>query len=116
MINQLFLTAWDMWQYRNNRLHRRARPLALARHSVLDNRTEEDMIAGYAGMTQQTQHFIRSETLLGLKRLSLPNKQHWLDSIRLGRKEYAVAAQPAPAFEQGSNCMRAWQQALLLTQ
>jgi len=36
---------------------------------------EEEMIAGYAGMTQHTQYFILSETLLDLKRLSLPNKQ-----------------------------------------
>ena len=68
MINRLILTAWDMWQYRNNRLHGKAGPLAFARHSVLDNRTEEEMIAGYAGMTQHTQHFFRSETLLDLKR------------------------------------------------
>jgi len=41
-----------MWQYRNNRLHGKAGPLALASHSVLDNRMKEDkMIAGYAGMT-----------------------------------------------------------------
>ena len=77
---------------------------------------EEEMISGYVGMTLQTQRFIRSETLLSLKRLSLPNKQYWLDSIRLGRKEYAAAAQPAPAFEQENDFMRAWQQMLLLTQ
>ena len=77
---------------------------------------EEAMIAGYAGMTQHTQYLIRSETLLDLKRLSLPNKQHWLDSVRLGRKEYAAAMQPAPEFEQESDFMRAWQQTLLLNQ
>jgi len=58
---------------------------------------EEEMIAGYAGMTQHTQHFIRSETLLHLKKLSLRNKQHWFEYVRLGRKEYAATAQPAPA-------------------
>jgi len=74
------------------------------------------MIAGYAGMIQHTQHFIQSKTLPDLKRLSLPNKQHWLDSVRLGRKEYAAAMQPAPEFEQEINFMRAWQQTLLLNQ
>ena len=54
VINQLFLTAWDIWQYCNNRLHGRAGPLALAQYSALDNRMEEEMIAGYAGMTQHT--------------------------------------------------------------
>jgi len=72
-----------MWQYRNNRLHGKAGPLALARHSVLGNRMEEEMIARYAGMIEHTQHFIRSETLLDVKRLSLKNKQHWLVSVRL---------------------------------
>ena len=105
-----------MLQYRNNRLHGRAGPLALVRHSVLDNRMEEEMIAAYAGMTQHTQYFIRFETLLDLERLYLPNKQHWFDSVRLGRKEYAAAMQPAPEFEQDSNFMRAWQQHLLLNQ
>jgi len=76
---------------------------------------EEEMIARYAGITQYTQHFIRSETLLDLKRQSLPNKQHWIDSVRLGRKEYAATAQPDLAFEQESNFMSAWQQLLLLT-
>ena len=84
VINQLFLTAWDMWQYRNSRLNAKAGPLALAQHSVLDNRMEEEMIAGYTDMTQHTHHFIRSESLLDLKRLSLPNKKHCLDSVRLG--------------------------------
>jgi len=115
MISQLFLTTWDMWQYRNNRLHGKAGPLALARHSVLDNRMEEEMIAGYASMTQHTQHFIRSETLLDLNKLSLPNKQHWLNSVRLGRKEYAAATQPAPVYEQERNHMRAWQQMIIFT-
>ena len=76
MSNQLFLTAWDMWQYRNNWLHRRAPgALALGQHSILDSRMEEEMIAGYADMTHHTQHFvIQSETLIDLKILSLPNK------------------------------------------
>jgi len=58
---------------------------------------EEEMIAGCAGMAQHIQYFIRSETLLDLKRLSLRNNQHWLEYVRLGRKEYAATAQPAPA-------------------
>ena len=77
---------------------------------------DEEMIAGCTGMTQHTQHFIRSETLLDLKRLSLPNKQHWFDPVRLGRKEYAADMQPAPEFEQESNFIRAWQQTLLLNE
>ena len=76
---------------------------------------EPEVITGYADMIQHSYNLIRSVTLLALKELSLPRKQHGLDFVRLvGGKEYAAAAEPVPAFEQERTFMRAWQRMLLL--
>jgi len=83
VIHRLYLTAWDMWQYRNNRLHGKAGIHDLARHSTLDLRIEEELITGSAGMTRQSKHLIYSNNLFKLKNLTIRNNHHWLDSVRI---------------------------------
>ena len=88
------MNAWDMWQYRNDRLHGPAGPLVLDQHRQLNLRIEEEMIAGCTGMHRPSRYLIRANTLLELKHLDIPAKKLWLRSVHLARTDFA-----APAFQ-----------------
>ena len=111
VIHQLLLTAWDLWQYRNNRLHGEAGPLAIAQHALLDAQISEDITIGVAGMLPDTTHYL-SIPLATLKQYTLVQKRLWLDSVRLGRKHFAQAQVPTPAFAQERAFMLAWRNSL----
>ena len=109
VIHQLLLTAWDLWQFRNNRLHGETGPLALAQHTVLDAQIAEDLTIGGAGMLRDTTHLL-SIPVATLKSYTLVHKRLWLESVRLGRKQFAQAHTPPPAFAQERAFMLAWRQ------
>ena len=106
VIHRLFLVAWDMWQYRNNRLHGKAGTKTLARHLRYDTRIEEEMIAGFAELPPHSRHLIRNRTLFSLKNMELHLKKHWLESVRLARKEYAAPVPPSREQEYTRRIMR----------
>ena len=106
VIHRLFLVAWDMWQYCNNRLHGKAGTKTLARHLRYDTRIEEEMIAGFAELPPHSRHLIRNRTLFSLKNMELHPKKHWLESVRLARKEYAAPVPPSREQEYTRRIMR----------
>ena len=58
ILHQFFLLSWDMWSYRNKRLHGNAGILALAKHVELDASITASLALGHTGMTPQTRHFL----------------------------------------------------------
>ena len=107
IIHHLLLTAWDLWQFQNNRQHGETGPFARAKHALLDSQMSKDLIIGSAGMLPDTACLL-SISLAELKAYTLVEKRLWLDSMQLGRKHYARVQAPTPEFEQECNFMSAW--------
>ena len=103
------MTAWDIWQFRNERLHGSAGPKAIAQHIILDSRISEELLIGAAGILPDQKYLITSHSIFTLKAKSAVEKQLWLNSIRIGRKYFAEAHGPPPSpFAQEIESMRAW--------
>ena len=107
IIHHLLLTAWDLWQFRNNRLHGETGPLARAQHALLDSEMSEDIIIGGDGMLPDAARLL-SVPLAELRAYTLVDKRLWLDSVRLGRKQYVQVQAPDPEFAQERTLMAAW--------
>ena len=93
------MTAWDLWQYCLNQLHGTAGTCALQKHAALDARISIDFQLGPTGMLPNCHHHITSLTFEAVQQYSLEDKQLWLDSMRLGCKEYANALGTPPLAE-----------------
>jgi len=85
--------------------------LAIAQHALLDAQISEDITIGVAGMLPDTTHYL-SIPLATLKQYTLVQKRLSLDSVRLGRKHFAQAQVPTPAFAQERAFMLAWRNSL----
>ena len=108
ILHQFFMNAWDMWQYRNDRLHGPAGPLVLDQHRQLNLRIEEEMIAGCTDMHRPSRYLIRANTLLELKHLDIPAKKLWLRSVHLARKDFAAPAFQSDAYADERSNMLHW--------
>ena len=62
ILHQFFMNAWDMWQYRNDRLHGPAGPLVLDQHRQVNLRIQEEMIAGCTDMHRPSWYLILKPT------------------------------------------------------
>jgi hypothetical protein len=111
IIHQFFLLSWDMWSYRNHRLHGNAGILALAKHAELDASIAASLALGRTGMTPQTRHFLYIP-LNVLSGYSIALKEQWLSSVRIGRKTFTLDLQQAAPFFQEAAFMRNWQETL----
>ena len=109
VIHQLMMTAWDLWQYRNNRLHQNDGPRALAEHASLNLRIEEQVHLGTAGMLPSSRHLLQHNPIYKLRSMTIPNKSFWLHSVRIGRKDFAdTLAGTPPRLRREAALMQAW--------
>ena len=90
IIYKLLLIAWDLWQYRNNRLHSSAGPRELALHASLNADIASEFSLGSAGLAAESRYLIDSLLLSDLHGDSLDGKKHWLLSVRAARKASAA--------------------------
>jgi len=109
IIHKLLLTAWDLWQYHNNRLHASAGPRELALHSSLDADIDTEYALGSAGLAADSCYLIDSVLLEDLHSDSLDGKHQWLLSVRAARKAFAdqLGNTPPPPSAQAIR-FRAW--------
>ena len=89
LIHKLHLTAWDLWQYRNHRLHECAGPCELALHSSFNADIDTEFALGSATLAAVSRYLIDSRSLVDLHNDSLDGKRQWLQSVRAARKAFA---------------------------
>ena len=89
LIHKLFLVSWDLWQYRNDRLHAAAGQRELALHSDLNTEIESEYLLGSATLPEDSRYLIMSRTLVDLFNDSVVGKSQWLRSIHAGRFAFA---------------------------
>ena len=89
LIHKLLLTSWDLWQYRNNRLHAHAGPRELAQHSSFNSDIDSEFALGSATLAAVSRYLIDSRSLVDLHNDSLDGKRQWLQSVRAARKAFA---------------------------
>ena len=90
VIHKLLLTAWDLWDYRNGRLHGHAGPRELARHQSFNSDIASEFALGSASLVAGSRHLIDSRSLDDLKQESLDGKRHWLQSVRAARSAFSA--------------------------
>ena len=109
MIHKLLLTSWDLWDYRNGRLHGHAGPRELARHQSFNSDIAAEFALGSASLVAGSRHLIDSRSLDDLKEDSLDGKRHWLQSVRAARFAFsAELANHVPAISAQALRFRAW--------
>jgi len=109
IIHKLLLTAWDLWQYRNGRLHAHAGPYELAQHSRLDTDITSEFNPGSANLPDISKHLIEARPLPVLLQDSLEGKRQWLLSIRAAKLAFAAHLGTTPAaFTNQATMFRAW--------
>ena len=109
LITKLLLTAWDLWQYRNNRLHAPAGPRELALHASFNADIDSEFALGSATLVEVSRYLIASRSLVDLHQDSLIGKQQWLQSVRAARSAFAdQLGNPPPAPTAQAIRFRAW--------
>lgn len=79
-------------------MHGEAGPLALAQHAALDLRLSEEFHLGASTLLPDLRHLILESSLPVTQRLSITEKTQWLDSIRIGRRDFTDSLLPSPAL------------------
>lgn len=108
IIHKFHLVAWDIWQFRNDHLHGAAGPLALAQHAALDVRISAEFQLGALTLLPDSRHLILASPLPITLRLPITAKFQWLESIRIGRREFIDSLTPSPALAAERAFMLAW--------
>ena len=109
LIHKLLLVSWDLWQYRNNRLHASAGPRALALHSSLNADIDSEFALGATSLPPASRHLFASRSLGDLHRDSLDGKRQWLLSVRAARTALAEQlSTPSAAPNVQATMFRAW--------
>ena len=88
VIHKLLLTAWDMWDYRNGRLHAFAGTRELAQHQSFNSDIESEFSMGSESLPADSRHLIDSYSFDALKQDSLVVKRQWLTSVRVARAAF----------------------------
>ena len=108
LILKLLITAWDFWQYRNDRLHAPAGPRALALHSSLNDDISAELAQGVALLIPPSRYLFDTP-FADLQQDSLEGKRQWLCSVRAAK--HALAEQhgtPRTAPSAQANQFRTW--------
>ena len=79
------MTAWDLWDYRNARLHAFAGPRELAKHQSCNSDIESEFSMGSESLPAASRYLIDSYTFDALKQASLVAKRQWLQSVWVAR-------------------------------
>jgi hypothetical protein len=109
VIHKLLLTAWDLWDYRNGRLHGHAGPRELARHQSFNSDIAAEFALGSASLVVGSRHLLDFRSLDDLKKESLNGKRHWLQSVRAARSAFsAELANHIPAISAQARRFRTW--------
>ena len=107
IINQFFLTSWDLWKYRNERLHGSTGSIATAQHASLNIRIDEEYALGSEGMAPSSRHFLRPP-IDTIKSCNTVHKQQWLSSVNQGRQAHTASLHTAPPAPRVSTALRDW--------
>ena len=103
------LVSWDLWQYRNHRLHAAAGPCELALHSSFNSDIDSEFALGSATLAAASRYPIVSRSLEDLHQDSLDGKRQWLQSVRAARSAFAaLLGTPTPAPTAQATMFRAW--------
>ena len=109
VIHKLLLTAWDMWDYRNGRLHAFAGPRELAQHQSFNSDIESEFSMGSHSLPADSKHLIDSYSFDALKQDSLAVKRQWLHSIRVARAAFtALLVDPGTVLTAQAIRFRSW--------
>ena len=100
VIHKLLLVSWDLWQYRNDRLHSAAWPRDLALHHSLNDQIDSEFALGSASLEESSRYLIDSRSQATLRGSSIDAKRNWLSSVTAARTAFGaqLAATP-PARE-----------------
>ena len=99
---------WDLWQYRNNRLHAHAGPRELAQHSSFNSDINSEFALGSVTLIAASRYLIDSRFLGDLHQDSLDGKRQWLQSVRAARSAFAaMLGTPTPALTAQATRFRA---------
>ena len=97
LIHKLLLVSWDLWQYRNNRLHAASGPRELALHSSFNTDIDSEFALGYATLAAASCYLIDSRSLEDLHQDSLDGKRQWLQSVCAARTAFAAQLGTPPS-------------------
>ena len=107
IIHQFFLTSWDLWTYRNERLHGPGGTLDAEQHQSLDASITSELAIGAVGALPQS-HSLLQTPFQVLQGYTLTAKRQWLATIHLARKQYAAPVPPVQPYQQEAALLRAW--------
>ena len=102
------MTAWDLWCYRNGRLHKANEPKELAQHATIDALIHEDFNLGYANMSPDSRHLIQNTTIGTIKQYTIVDKNLWLELVRIGQKSFTNVHGTPPSLARQSQMLRNW--------
>jgi hypothetical protein len=89
LINKLWDTAWDMWQFRNGIKHNTITPQIQRELNEVGDLLRQQLIIGTTGVRPRDAYLINSIDRTLTKPLYV--QQRCLDCIKLARTEYALA-------------------------
>ena len=102
-----------MWQFRNKVLHSPTGPTAIASHHSLNHQISEEHRRGTDGIDRSSYHLFSTQyTITKLQSSTIDDKQLWLKSVTLARKEYV---EPDSEIVRQAISMRIQMQAFLTT-
>eukprot|EP00536_Pseudo-nitzschia_multiseries_P019500 jgi/Psemu1/61057/gm1.61057_g len=109
VIHQFFLTCWDLWTYRNQRLHGTGGLLEAEQHQSLNDSISSELAIGLAGALPQS-HSLLQIPLQVLHGYTLTAKRQRLATIQLARRHFAAPLPSQQPYRQEAALMRAWLQ------
>ena len=113
ILEKLLMIRWDMWQFRNKVLHSPTGPTAIASHHSLNHQISEEHRRGTDGIDRSSYHLFSTQySITDLQSSTIDDKQLWLKSVTLARKEYD---EPDSEIVRQAISMRTQMQAFLTT-
>ena len=113
ILEKLLMIRWDMWQFRNKALHSPTGPTAIASHHSLNHQISEEHRRGTDGIDRSSYHLFSTQySITNLQSSTIDDKQLWLKSVTLARKEYD---EPDSEIVRQAISMRTQMQAFLTT-
>ena len=97
VIKKLFLTAWDMWDHRNQILHDPKGPEATRRHATANAAIVVECQTGFAMLLPNDRRKYTRIPASEMQTWTLVSKEQWLEDVRLARIAAAAIVPDNPA-------------------
>ena len=94
IIDKLLLVAWDLWQYRNGRLHAPDGPLARSLHLSLDAEIASEFVLGVDTLPVASRCLLLGRAQTEICKYPIHAKRMWLQSVCAARAVFATLPPP----------------------